>query len=152
MTKNKEIPFAKSMPDYIMRWLASRYLDADLQEELGILTDEVRARKTAQEADVSQRLDTAGPVAKPTNGGNGKASGKSSGDAKSEVKAPEVAAAGGTGQSVPAAAAMTDTPPAVPAKLTGLDLGPACGQCGGMMQRTGSCYTCPSCGNNTGCG
>ena len=38
MTSNPEIPFAKSMPDYIMRWLASRFLDTDLQEELGILT------------------------------------------------------------------------------------------------------------------
>ena len=38
ITKNPEIPFAKSMPDYIMRWLASRFLDADYQEELGILT------------------------------------------------------------------------------------------------------------------
>ena len=48
---------------------------------------------------------------------------------------------------------MTDTPPVVPAKLAaGGDLGPACEQCGGMMQRTGSCYTCSSCGNNTGCG
>ena len=37
MTSNPEIPFAKSMPDYIMRWLASRFLDVDLQEELGIL-------------------------------------------------------------------------------------------------------------------
>jgi ribonucleoside-diphosphate reductase alpha chain len=36
--------------------------------------------------------------------------------------------------------------------MVGLDLGPACSQCGGMMQRTGSCYTCSSCGNNTGCG
>ena len=35
MTSNPEIPFAKSMPDYIMRWLASRFLDVDLQEELG---------------------------------------------------------------------------------------------------------------------
>src|ERR1700735_2612559 len=38
MTTNPEIPFAKSMPDYIMRWLASRFLDVDLQEELRILT------------------------------------------------------------------------------------------------------------------
>ena len=45
ITTNPEIPFAKSMPDYIMRWLASRFLDADTQEELGILTQEVRARK-----------------------------------------------------------------------------------------------------------
>ena len=50
MTTNPEIPFAKSLPDYIMRWLASRFLDADVQEELGILTDEVRARKTAEES------------------------------------------------------------------------------------------------------
>ena len=35
ITSNPEIPFAKSMPDYIMRWLASRFLDADAQEELG---------------------------------------------------------------------------------------------------------------------
>ncbi|HEY1595654.1 MAG TPA: vitamin B12-dependent ribonucleotide reductase, partial [Thermoleophilaceae bacterium] len=50
MTTNPEIPFAKSMPDYIMRWLASRFLDVDVQEDLGILTPEVRARKAAQEA------------------------------------------------------------------------------------------------------
>src|ERR671922_98913 len=52
----------------------------------------------------------------------------------------------------PAASALTDEPPAIPAKLQGLELGPACSMCGGMMQRTGSCYTCSSCGNNTGCG
>jgi ribonucleoside-diphosphate reductase alpha chain len=40
----------------------------------------------------------------------------------------------------------------MPAVGKGLDLGPACQQCGGMMQRTGSCYTCSSCGFNTGCG
>ena len=66
ITGNPEIPFAKSMPDYIMRWLASRFLDADLQEELGILTPEVRARKSSEEALL--RGDTAGP---PANGGNG---------------------------------------------------------------------------------
>ena len=39
ITKNPEIPFAKSMPDYIMRWLASRFIDdPDYLEELGILT------------------------------------------------------------------------------------------------------------------
>ena len=38
ITGNPEIPFAKSMPDYIMRWLASRFGDAELHEELGILT------------------------------------------------------------------------------------------------------------------
>src|SRR4051812_35836016 len=134
-TGNPEVPFAKSMPDYIMRWLASRFLDVDIQEELGIMTPEVRARKAAQEA--LMRGDTATPVA-PSNGGNG--------HAKPAANGPQPAKRVAAGEAMPA------SPPVIPAKLVGLDLGPACSQCGGMMQRTGSCYTCSSCGNNTGCG
>jgi ribonucleoside-diphosphate reductase alpha chain len=142
-TGNPEIPFAKSMPDYIMRWLASRFLDVDVQEELGILTPEVRARKAAQDA--LMRGDTAAPVVEPpTNGGNGGGNGHAGNGGNGAPRAQTGAR--------PAAAAFTDEPPVIPAKLQGLDLGPACGQCGGMMQRTGSCYTCSSCGNNTGCG
>jgi ribonucleoside-diphosphate reductase alpha chain len=136
ITSNPEIPFAKSMPDYIMRWLASRFLEADVQEELGILTPEVRARKAAQEAAQSViASDTAGP---------------SAGDHVGATTTPK--ALGGNGGTSAPTSALTDTPPVVPARLQGLDLGPACSQCGGMMQRTGSCYTCSSCGNNTGCG
>jgi ribonucleoside-diphosphate reductase alpha chain len=142
ITTNPEIPFAKSMPDYIMRWLASRFLDVDTQEELGILTPEVRARKEAQE--VLFRDDTAGPA--NGNGGNGHSNGgNGNGGARAETTTQP-------GTTRAAAQAFTDTPPVIPAKMQGLDLGPACGQCGGMMQRTGSCYTCSSCGNNTGCG
>src|SRR5881227_1997921 len=124
ITQNPEIPFAKSMPDYIMRFLASRFLDTDIQEELGILTPEVRARKMAQDAALAGRADTAGPE----NGGNG-----SSTEASTQP-----------GKTAAAAEAMTDTPPVQPAAIKGLDLGPACAQCGGMMVRTGSCYTCSS--------
>jgi ribonucleoside-diphosphate reductase alpha chain len=137
MTQNPEIPFAKSLPDYIMRWVASRFIeDTETLEELGILTQEVRSKKEAETAQLGLGVptDTAGPA-------NGHAIG-----GKSE--APTAKA----GKSVPAAAALTETPPVRPAKMQGLELGPACEQCGGMMQRTGSCYTCSSCGNNTGCG
>jgi ribonucleoside-diphosphate reductase alpha chain len=143
MTSNPEIPFAKSMPDYIMRWLASRFMDADLQEELGILTPEVRARKAAQDTAMSQASDTAGPTEPqdgPTTEGNGSGV-ATSGRGSAGATAPR-----------PATSALTDTPPVLPAVGKGLDLGPACQQCGGMMQRTGSCYTCSSCGFNTGCG
>ena len=61
ITTNPEIPFAKSMPDYIMRWLASRFLDADMQEELGILTPEVRARKTAEDIATGASGGSSGP-------------------------------------------------------------------------------------------
>jgi ribonucleoside-diphosphate reductase alpha chain len=140
ITSNPEIPFAKSMPDYIMRWLASRFLDTDVQEELGILTPAVRARAASQ--DTAQSV-TASDTAGPTGGNDAPASAPNG--------APKAAGGNGGGSSAPTAA-LTDTPPVVPARLQGLDLGPACSQCGGMMQRTGSCYTCSSCGNNTGCG
>jgi ribonucleoside-diphosphate reductase alpha chain len=138
MTQNPEIPFAKSMPDYLMRWLASRFIeDTETLEELGIMTQEVRSKKEAETAQLGLGVptDTAGPANGNghSNGGNG------NGEAKQSAPAP-------------AASAMTETPPVRPAKMQGLELGPACEQCGGMMQRTGSCYTCSSCGNNTGCG
>jgi len=136
ITQNPEIPFAKSMPDYIMRWLASRFLDTDTQEELGILTPEVRARKMAEDAGTTVSSDTN----RPTNGGTGGAT------------KPVATTSTQPATTRAAAEAMTDSPPVVPARMKGLDLGPACAQCGGMMQRTGSCYTCSSCGNNTGCG
>ncbi len=135
ITGNPEIPFAKSLPDYIMRWVASRFIeDTDTLEELGIMTQEVRAKKDAETSQLGLGIptDTAGPA----HGGNGNGG----------------AAAKKPGKPVAAAEAMTDSPPVIPAKMQGLDLGPACEQCGGMMQRTGSCYTCSSCGNNTGCG
>jgi ribonucleoside-diphosphate reductase alpha chain len=133
ITQNPEIPFARSLPDYIMRWLASRFLDADIQKELGIMTEEVRARKAAEETAMSTTADTVAPA---NGGGNGGATKPSA-----------------TGDAAKPASALTDTPPVVPAKASpSLELGPACAQCGGMMQRTGSCYTCSSCGNNTGCG
>jgi ribonucleotide reductase alpha subunit len=149
MTLNPEIPFAKSMPDYIMRWLASRFLDADVQEELGILTKEVRARKAAQEAGQSvTSSESAGP-GRSGEGGNGSPTATTGQSSPTHIPGGP---SGGGKAAEPAAAAFTDTPPVVPARMQGLDLGPACNQCGGMMQRTGSCYTCPSCGNNTGCG
>jgi ribonucleoside-diphosphate reductase alpha chain len=137
ITKNPEIPFAKSLPDYIMRWLASRFLDADYQEELGILTPEVRARKEAQQTLFVNEgpAPSAPPAAEGATGG---------------AAEPQNGAA--NGGAVAPTAALTDTPPVRPARMKGLELGPACDQCGGMMQRTGSCYTCSSCGNNTGCG
>jgi ribonucleoside-diphosphate reductase alpha chain len=39
-TKNPEIPIAKSLMDYIFRWLASRFLDAEDQDAVGILRRE----------------------------------------------------------------------------------------------------------------
>jgi len=39
-TKNKEIPIAKSIVDYIFRWMASHFLPVEEQDEIGIIRRE----------------------------------------------------------------------------------------------------------------
>lgn len=51
VTTNPEIRVAKSLVDYIFRWLASQFLDTETQAQLGVLTPQVRARMTAGTAE-----------------------------------------------------------------------------------------------------
>jgi ribonucleoside-diphosphate reductase alpha chain len=44
MTNDPDIRVAKSIVDYVFRWMGKRFLTVDQQEELGILSAEVRAR------------------------------------------------------------------------------------------------------------
>ncbi len=44
MTNDADIRVAKSIVDYIFRWMGKRFLTVDQQEEIGILSAEVRAR------------------------------------------------------------------------------------------------------------
>jgi ribonucleoside-diphosphate reductase alpha chain len=43
-TNDPDIRIAKSIVDYIFRWMGKKFLTIDQQEELGILSPEVRAR------------------------------------------------------------------------------------------------------------
>src|SRR5262249_31223384 len=47
MTNDVDIRVAKSIVDYIFRWMGKKFLTADQQEEAGILTPEVKARLAA---------------------------------------------------------------------------------------------------------
>ena len=51
MTNDADIRVAKSIVDYIFRWMGKKFLSADQQEEAGILTPEVKARLAAAYAD-----------------------------------------------------------------------------------------------------
>jgi ribonucleoside-diphosphate reductase alpha chain len=53
-TKNPEIPYAKSITDYIFRYLASKFLSADQQQEVGV-----------QAGEASLKPQPTGPVAAP---------------------------------------------------------------------------------------
>jgi ribonucleoside-diphosphate reductase alpha chain len=42
-TKNPQIPYAKSIVDYLFRWLASKFLDEEARREVGVVGTEVSA-------------------------------------------------------------------------------------------------------------
>ena len=111
MTNDADIRVAKSIVDYVFRWMGKRFLDADKQQELGIMSPEVKAR-LAQAHSILE------------NGGD------------ASVAADEVAPA---------------SPPGQTALFNNWEDAVECAKCGGRMVRTGSCYTCRDCGQNTGC-
>jgi ribonucleoside-diphosphate reductase alpha chain len=110
MTNDADIRVAKSIVDYVFRWMGKRFLDADKQQELGIMSPEVKAR-LAQAHSILE------------NGGE----------------------AAATDDSAPA------SPPGQTALFNSWEDAIECAKCGGRMVRTGSCYTCRDCGQNTGC-
>ena len=46
-TKNPDIPMAKSIMDYIFRWLATKFLDGDAQREIGVVKQETEDKEIA---------------------------------------------------------------------------------------------------------
>jgi ribonucleoside-diphosphate reductase alpha chain len=46
-TKNPDIPMAKSIMDYIFRWLATKFLDGDAQREIGVIKQETEEKEIA---------------------------------------------------------------------------------------------------------
>jgi ribonucleoside-diphosphate reductase alpha chain len=63
MTNDADIRVAKSIVDYIFRWMGKRFLDVEQQQELGILSQEVRDRLAAGYANGGA---TQAPAAAPT--------------------------------------------------------------------------------------
>jgi ribonucleoside-diphosphate reductase alpha chain len=122
-TSNPDIGYAKSIMDYIFRWLQVRFLTGQQQ----LLFENFRPRITNGAADASS--------ARPE--------GVSSQDAAPTIRRPEAGTREpGTG-SVHAADAL--------ASIVDLGDAPTCSFCGSIMTRNGSCYRCMSCGSTSGC-
>jgi ribonucleoside-diphosphate reductase alpha chain len=52
-TKNPDIPMAKSIMDYIFRWLATKFLDGDAQQEVGIVKHDAAEEEGANKKVIS---------------------------------------------------------------------------------------------------
>ena len=121
LTNDPDIRVAKSLVDYIFRWLGKKFLDADTQAALGIMSAEVRARLQGQPAEADPLGD---------------------GSAVYDSVAPAVEV--GPVESRPLSGQR--------ALFNAWEDAQECAKCGGRKVRTGSCYTCRDCGDNSGCG
>ncbi len=150
-TGNPEVPIAKSIVDYIFRWMGSRFLSKDDRDALGIMGGEVVAEAPA---DPSPQLGAFDPVdgpADPTSAGAPPASSSSSDGAGGArplglgVAAKSNGSAKGSGQSVASLGVGQRIAFSVSADS------PSCMDCGSIMVRNGSCYKCLNCGSTSGC-
>jgi len=145
-TKNPEIPIAKSLVDYLFRWLASKFLTADLKEKAGVISREERSPATAP-ADFKNR-GTSTPVAEATAGPVLGVSTALQALASAKAEAPAAAEA-----AEPRAIGFAVPAPAHASKLTFENSAdaPSCHECGSLMVRSGACYKCLNCGATSGC-
>ena len=164
-TGNEQIGYAKSLMDYIFRWLNLRFLSGEQLTLFAGLAPKAPALPASpsllEESDVEEELAAssndhlahlAEEVAKRLNqmSGHGGVAAGGGGGIAPEVQPRQTTAASPT--QVPslqdrglyhAADAMRDM----------YDMGdaPSCNVCGAIMVRNGSCYRCMSCGSTSGC-
>jgi ribonucleoside-diphosphate reductase alpha chain len=134
MTKNPDVRFAKSIVDYIFRWMAAKFLSPEAQFRAGVNNrDEVTTTPEQLPLDVAATARSAG------------SSDPAKGSPSSSFAAPPSAVGqvfrpfGGEGR------------PSSFAAIQNQEDAPPCSTCGSIMVRSGACYKCTNCGTTSGC-
>ena len=128
-TQNKNIPIAKSIVDYIFRWLAFKFLSPEEQQRVGVIVS--------------------GNDSGENSGSNGNGNGNGAG-AQALLDEEEATGGVGTAELEPAGDAVPPSSGTKVAFEVEAD-SPPCPDCGSIMVRSGSCYKCLECGATSGC-
>jgi len=131
MTKNPEIRFAKSIVDYIFRWLATKFLSPEAQYRAGVNIE--------QPAESSEGIRS---QASGVRGGPGVRS-EGSVTVSPATDHSSVRRGGPSGPQEPKHSSF--------APIQNQEDAPPCSTCGSIMIRSGSCYKCTNCGTTSGC-
>jgi ribonucleoside-diphosphate reductase alpha chain len=156
MTSNKDIPFAKSIVDYLFRWLGMRFLEEyhnanTMSRPASAEAPAGRAVPEAVKDDITSWLQ-----------GAGRAGDREAPAAGAGLYMPGGAAGGdgGNGGSGPQPAGQTlslETRAALAHERIDRQFShfqedaPACDVCGSITVRNGNCYKCFNCGSSLGC-
>ncbi|OIO47811.1 MAG: ribonucleoside-diphosphate reductase, adenosylcobalamin-dependent [Parcubacteria group bacterium CG1_02_37_51] len=152
-TNNPDIKIAKSIVDYIFRWLAIKYLSHEDQSELGVNGYHHQEEKKVETAAVDIEEDM-----KTTTNNNITSGGSEfKSQTRKSIKKLELDT---DNDGDPDAFYYEETEES----LKGLSLGddasvtfamqedaPPCDTCGSIMVRNGACYKCLNCGGTSGC-
>ncbi len=172
MTANRNIPFAKSIVDYIFRWLGVEYLGEEYRKKV-LSKRGGEASLGAPAADKTKAGETmklSAPEAVREDASSDTSRAEPASDR--EVQSPLGALSGGTyvtdwigpfdgggGPVASLASADTRTSRLAVNRIAKLDDqfrhyqedAPACDQCGSITVRNGNCYRCYTCGASLGC-
>jgi len=133
-TGNKEIPMAKSVMDYIFRYLALKYIARDQRQNVGLIGDQDYDKPAPATASQSLAHDSNNGT---LSGANGHKNGSGSAPAEATLSLPDNATASITEHERAISRMQSDAPP--------------CPDCGAITIRSGACYKCLSCGTSLGC-
>jgi ribonucleoside-diphosphate reductase alpha chain len=128
MTKNPEVRFAKSIVDYIFRWMATKFLSPEAQYRAGV---------NMREEPVDE------PIARDAGPGP-----REAGSATTVVSGFSRTVNGPSG---PTSATTAKPKPSEFGAMRNQEDAPPCSTCGSIMIRSGSCYKCGNCGTTSGC-
>ena len=170
MTTNREIPFAKSLVDYIFRWMGMEfvegYREANAASQPRTATTAVPAARvepkdTPKVKEDRSWKDSDPDVEKaPLTGSRITASDEGTSDSSDMIDMVASEHADVVARETDAAVSTTSgTEQTTMAATTGLNQStamlmgdaPACDGCGAITVRNGTCYKCMNCGNSMGC-
>ncbi len=160
MTHNREIPFAKSLVDYIFRWMGMEFVAGYREANAPVRPSSDTMKPEEAKVETRVVITDAGRMSSDSKADRAAVAAT---NAASEATRPFGFAAGTKRQrtveaSSPVAVAK---PAATAAPLAGSALNeamsqmqqdaPACDTCGSITVRSGTCYKCLNCGASMGC-
>ena len=166
-TGNPEIGFAKSIMDYIFRWIQLRFLSGTQLDLFAGLSPQAHVPVQGHITSPANTVVNASPKNSVILSEGGAAvEGPAFGGTQDPYEYPDrTAPQGGIAPDLQARSGLTDyqlTTDNLPdrgifhpsdAMRSLVDMGdsPSCATCGAIMTRSGSCYRCMSCGSTSGC-
>ena len=149
-TSNPNIRIAKSIVDYLFRWLALKFLPLEDQIAVGVNVDAPTLAEAGRE-DVEASHDTAMDDSSVLNGDSNALPSKQMNI--HEGRRGSVVAGLSHGDATPGSS-IGRSESSSNSLTMGFDIqsdAPPCDTCGAIMVRNGACYKCLNCGGTSGC-